>query len=383
MTYPVNDLKSPVSSSTGEPSRFLSLIPHPTHRVDRVALDFFSSPHPRSCRKIDFGASESAAPPSFLGKRCWDAEVRSPSPGLSLGFPLSPALSAESKVDREAKRRRGPPSYDPLFVPSPPAGSPPKIYQYSPEDTVEKLPLFLRNAIKAQQERRIFVRGDQPTSITIRKDLMNGEFHVIAEIAPGQPPVVPEMENEALLVKILRDHAIMLKNDTNGRKVCMSDVTQILGQYRRLKEIKCPVATIHNLRDAEAGCGFLLVERIPHPFPIWALGTKMTDLTPPQREGLRQATELLRLTHRAGVIPDLKPENLRLTEDGVAVLVDLREKEPEESARDAIFRTMITSFRCKEGDEIHTHLTAAVFPLEEATIPIVSTATEETTPDFP
>jgi hypothetical protein len=61
-----------------------------------------------------------------------------------------------------------------------------------------------------------------------------------------------------------------------------------------MRKAKIPVMEIYNYEQAKAGCGYFLVEYVPHPFVVpWEIGTHLQDLTQPERVILEEIRHLL------------------------------------------------------------------------------------------
>ena len=137
----------------------------------------------------------------------------------------------------------------------------------------------------------------------------------------------------------------------------------VLEQYDQMIDHHIPVMQIYNYDNAKMGCGYFLVEKVPHPFHIsWDNGAKISELSHDQLQLLDEVRHLFESTYNAHIHADLQPYNLRRRDDGVLVFIDLREDKPNADEYECEvkldFKKMLGSFKCKPGDEIYLHLSA-------------------------
>ncbi len=224
----------------------------------------------------------------------------------------------------------------------------------SQEDLEGKIP-FYKNAVAVQQNSELNYQG-RTVKIDIQEQMMNGQFKVIAKIAPEELPLISGIPNDQLLVTTFRDHCIMVTN-LFGDKLQNNAHLNVLREHDQLKSAGIPVAEIYNKEEVAQGCGFFLVEYVPHPFELfWEKGTKISDMTATQLGQLDMIKGVFQQTYSNQIIADLQPNNFRVKEDGTPVLVDFRENAIDEDELDLTFRNMLLSFACEKNDEIYNYL---------------------------
>jgi hypothetical protein len=243
-----------------------------------------------------------------------------------------------------------------MFAPSrQPNGDLHRPFRYDNPNSVSTKAPFLQNSFRYQQRPGVFSIDWTGQRIPLRPLPSNGQHSVVAAISSGQPRLLANLPNEHLIVKLFRDHCILVKG--SPERVTDKTVNIVLAQYRQLLQAGLPVATLYNLKEAEEGCGFFLFEQVPHAFFVpWRQGSKIDELSASAKGLLNQLRNLFHQTYQHGIIPDLRPDNLRLRDDGTLTLVDLREQDIEDSDRDLYFTDMLKSFYCTQGDEIYEYL---------------------------
>lgn len=245
--------------------------------------------------------------------------------------------------------------FKPMFTPFfNETGDPKEPCRYLPKSTLERKPLFLQNAIAVQRESEFLWQGKK-IQIEIQNNLMNGQFNIFATICPGQDQLFDGIDNCNIALKTFRDHCIMVRAGSD--KLQNEASRNVLEQYNQLRAANIPVSEIYNREEASNGCGFFLVENVPHPFEIWDLGTPLKSvLEDDSFLLLEQLQDIFYSAYDANIIPDLKPNNLRIREDGVLTIIDLRENAIKPKLKDSMFKQMLKTFNCKEGDEIYNFL---------------------------
>lgn len=213
----------------------------------------------------------------------------------------------------------------------------------------------MRNAIDVQSTSTFTWRGEV-FRIEIQEDLAStGQFNIFARIADHQHQIINGKRNAEIGLKTFRDHCIMLQS--GSEQINQDAFGNVLVQYWDLLKSDIPVAKIYNEVEAAEGCGFFLVEIVPAPFYAdWPKGAPLKTLSGMQRFFLRQLKEIFRKSYEAGIIPDLKPENLRVRSYGELTIIDLRERKISREYLDMSFKKMLCSFNCIEGDEIYNYL---------------------------
>lgn len=247
-------------------------------------------------------------------------------------------------------------AYNPLFRQRlNPDGSYKKPSRYQSTSYLKTLHPFLQNAVDVQSK-SAFTWNEETVQIEIQDDRnATGQFNIFATIAPNQPRVLYNRENHEIGLKTFRDHCIMVRCGPD-RVFGDSHLCQ-LNQYRDLRNNRIPVAEIYNAFEAKNGCGFFLVEIVPAPFyPNWNKGASIESLSIQQWTFLGQIKEIFEKSYRAGIIPDLKPDNLRVRSNGELAITDLRERKISTKYLEGEFKKMLRSFNCEEGDEIYNYL---------------------------
>ena len=223
---------------------------------------------------------------------------------------------------------------------------------------------FLKEAVLLQQTLPLTCKLKDGSKIQLSVDIasMTGQHCVIASIAPDQPQTVAGVPNDQVLFKTFRDYCILARDDQKI-KITMDAPDNVLEQYDQMIDHHIPVMQIYNYDNAKMGCGYFLVEKVPHPFHIsWDNGAKISELSPDQLQLLDEVRHLFESTYNAHIHADLQPNNLRRRDDGVLVFIDLREDKPnaDEYEREVKidFKKMLGLFNCKPDDEIYLHLSA-------------------------
>ena len=148
--------------------------------------------------------------------------------------------------------------------------------------------------------------------------IIDGIGRIGCQIGQGQFSDVFEVEGEQMVLKRYQERRLTTDEEVKER------IAFVLEQYGTLCKIapSCQ-ATIYNENTAVED-GFLLVERIPLPFPTptWTQKIRLEDLSPTDKKILSQVKELFQILANNNLMVDLKNDNVGLDHDGNVVLFD-------------------------------------------------------------
>jgi hypothetical protein len=99
-----------------------------------------------------------------------------------------------------------------------------------------------------------------------------------------------------------------------------------LDQYHILLKHDFPVAPILNVATAIED-GYVLMEKIPNDFPqiYWNIGTPVSALSDETKSYLKQVKNMFQQAFDLKIQADIYPRNLKMTQNGNILLVDLKE----------------------------------------------------------
>ena len=237
---------------------------------------------------------------------------------------------------------------------STPVGSPVQTAKFKRPDSPlrnenEIGDLFLRNALEIQTENQIVIDG-RPISLAFNNNKI-GRHSLIAEIRQKQIPIYSDISNQNLLLKVYDRKQILKKK--GSCQITKSEVTHALDQYETMLHRGYRVAKIHNLAEARQDCGYILVEKMPSPMPMWDVNAKIEDLTDQQKGLLKQLKDFFAKAYADDIDADYNPDNFFLDHDGNLTLIDFREEALDASELNMTYSIMAQSFGVKDGEIYH------------------------------
>ncbi len=215
---------------------------------------------------------------------------------------------------------------------------------------------FVREALKYQSIGIVWIPSKE-TSNPIPLEVLNtatntgGQFNVVAKIRSADYD--SRISDEFAIVKMPRDFCIMttdhiLKLPETTSEYVLRQYSVLLDAYQGCPSDVLPIAQILNPEDVQKGCGFYVMEYIPHEFKLpWNKKASLEDIrqNPEQIDSLEQIKRLLETAWKRKIEIDLKPDNLRIRKDRKTIaLIDYREKPEGTGDMESLILTAVAQF---------------------------------------